>query len=246
MVGHTIPDDEVVPPHVAPEASRIQRLARLNRDEDEHLRRLLSFVLAADHNAIDIGAHGGSVLREICRVAPRGRHLAIEPIPRLARLLRRLYPHVEVLELALSDRSGEADFVHVTTLPSWSGLRRRPYPPRVGDGDLEVLRVRTERLDDVVPAGYVPHLIKVDVEGGELDVLRGARRLLLAHRPVVVFELSQAPADAYGADGAALHALLTDEIGLRIFDLDGDGPYRADELVQAAANDLHRNYVART
>lgn len=246
MIDGALPEDVVVPPHLAPEASRIQRLARLNRDEDEHLRRLLSFVLAADHNAIDIGAHGGSVLRELCRVAPRGRHVAVEPIPRLARLLRRLYPQVDVLELALSDRSGEADFVHVTTLPSWSGLRRRPYPPRVRDGDLEVLRVRTERLDDVVPVGYVPHLVKIDVEGGELDVLRGARRLLKTHRPIVVFELSQAPADIYGADGAGLHALLTEEIGLRIYDLDGDGPYGADELVHAATHDLHRNYVART
>lgn len=234
------------PPHLQPEASRFLRLTRMNAREDENLRRLLTFALRSDGNAVDVGAHGGAVMREILRIAPDGRHIAVEPIPRLARLLGRLYPEVDVLELALSDQAGEADFVHVTSLPSWSGLVRRPYPPRVAETDLEHITVRTARLDDMLPDGFVPDVVKVDVEGAELAVLRGARRTLIEHRPIVVFELAAASAAVYDASAASLHAFLVDEVGMRIFDLDGDGPYSADELTHAVEHNLHRNYVART
>ncbi len=55
-----------------------------------------------------------------------------------------------------------AQFNYVRNLPGYSGLKRRAYPR---PPDVEVLEVRTERLDDHLPEGYVPALIKIDVEG---------------------------------------------------------------------------------
>jgi len=48
--------------------------------------------------------------------------------------------------------------------------------------------VKVARLDDVIPAAAGIRFIKIDVEGGELDVLRGATRTLEASRPIVAFE----------------------------------------------------------
>jgi hypothetical protein len=62
----------------------------------------------------------------------------------------------------------------------------------------EDVPVRT--LDRLLAEGLTraPDLIKIDTEGGELAVLRGARELLAAHRPLVVFEHSVKIADLAG------------------------------------------------
>lgn len=58
-------------------------------------------VLRADSIGLDIGAHAGSSLRDLVRLAPRGSHWAFEPLP-FAAGLRTDFPLVEVCEVALS------------------------------------------------------------------------------------------------------------------------------------------------
>lgn len=150
-------------------------------------------------NCIDVGCHEGSVLREILRVAPLGTHYAFEPLPAYARLLRDTFggnPHVVLSDLALSDVAGESSFQHVVTNPSYSGLRRRRYDRP--DERVEEIRVRTERLDVALPRELPIALIKIDVEGAELQVLRGARETLQRWKPFVVFEHGLGAADHYG------------------------------------------------
>ena len=83
----------------------------------------------------------------------------------------------------------------------------------------ETLSVRTEDLDSSLPEGYVPHLIKIDVEGAEHLVLRGALRTLAAHRPLVLFEHQRRTASHYGSGPEEMFALLTGDAGMRIFDM---------------------------
>ena len=63
---------------------------------------------------------------------------------------------------------------------------------------MQLITVATERLDDVIPEDAAIRLLKIDVEGGELGVLRGGMGLLARHRPVVVFEHGLGAADYYG------------------------------------------------
>jgi FkbM family methyltransferase len=183
---------------------------------------VLATALRADGNAIDIGANVGAVLTEILRIAPDGRHIAYEPIPALRQRLEAGFPGVDVRGRALSDHSGTADFVHVTDAPTRSGLRRRPdLPP---GAHTEQISVAVERLDDDLEDGYAPTLIKIDVEGAEVDVIRGAARTLERHRPVLLFEHGAGGADLYGRSSGELFEVL-DGVGLRIFDLEGDGPF---------------------
>src|SRR5215212_2301575 len=77
------------------------------------LVELLVEVLEPDSDCLDVGAHAGSVLREMVRLAPRGRHVAWEPLPTFAAQLREQFPRVEVREAALGDRAGTRTFAHM-------------------------------------------------------------------------------------------------------------------------------------
>jgi FkbM family methyltransferase len=194
------------------------------RSGEDSLRLLLAYVLAEDSDCIDVGAHQGDVLADMVRLAPRGRHLAYEPLPHLAGTLAERFPDVDVRNAALSDAAGETSFVHVVSNPAYSGLRERSYP---GHEKLETITVRTERLDDVLPEGMAPAFLKVDVEGAELQVFRGAQETLARFRPVVFFEHGKGAADHYGTRSGDLHDLLSGA-GLRVFDEHGGGPYTRD------------------
>jgi hypothetical protein len=104
--------------------------------------------------------------------------------------------------------------------------------------------VRVETLDESLPAGYVPHLVKVDVEGAEQLVLAGARRTLAAHRPVILFEHQRSTARYYGGGPDQIFALLVDELAMRIFDLDGTGPYSPADLRRAYESGRRFNFFA--
>ncbi|EDN68012.1 Methyltransferase FkbM [Beggiatoa sp. PS] len=59
-------------------------------------------------------------------------------------------------------------------------------------------KVKCERLDDVVPADRHIDFIKVDVEGGELNVFRGANHLLQRCKPYILFECTQSGLTSFG------------------------------------------------
>lgn len=211
------------------------------RLDDEHLRLLIAFALGPDSHCIDIGANRGTVLAEILRVAPRGRHIAYEPIPHLAEHLRARFPSVDVRCAAASNRRGESSFAHVESREAYSGLKARAYP---GKETVHHTSVRVEDLDSALPADYVPALIKIDVEGAEQQVLEGAIRVISDRQPVVVFEHGKGGADHYGTAPADVYSLLCDEARLRIFDLDGNGPYSLSAFEATFERNDYWNFVA--
>src|SRR5713226_5292099 len=156
---------------------------RRDRVDNQHLRLLLTFALTEDSNCIDIGAHKGGVLAEMVRVAPYGRHIAYEPLPHLHKYLVDHFPSVDVRLAAVSNEEGETSFTYVKNLPTMSGFRERSYPMKP---QLEKMTVRTETIDGSLPVGYVPALIKIDVEGAEGLVIEGAIGTILKCKPIVV------------------------------------------------------------
>lgn len=175
---------------------------------------VMARVLSSDSNCLDIGAHAGSILRIILSYAHRGRHVAFEPLPPFAGQLRANFPQVEVREVALSDVAGEATFEYVVSSPGFSGLRRRRYERP--DEEVRTITVETARLDDVVPPDRPIALVKIDVEGAELQVLRGGLGTLKRCRPFVIFEHGEGAADFYGTTPADVYDLLASHCGLRI------------------------------
>lgn len=225
------------------------RAVRRNAREDLVMPQLLAFVLGPDACCLDVGCHRGVVLEHMLRYAPHGHHIAYEPLPSLAADLRRRFPAVEVREAAAADACGEATFVHVRAAPAYSGLRAvgasvRGWPPYITDADLDRIVVRCEAIDASLPAGWVPSFVKIDVEGAEAMVIRGAMETIATHRPVVAFEhLGLLP--AYGIESAVVWDMLVREAGLRVYDTDGRGPYTRDGFAAAAETLTRSNFVAR-
>jgi FkbM family methyltransferase len=221
-----------------------RRIDPVERDriDNERARSLIAFSLREDDCCIDVGAHQGAVLREMLRCAPRGRHIAYEPIPQLYARLVQEFPGVDVRCAALSNTAGSSPFKYVRSNPGYSGLRERHYP---GEEDIETIEVRLDRLDDVLPEGFAPALIKIDVEGAEREVIEGALRTIATHKPLVLFEHGRGGAEHYGTRPEHIFDLLCLEAGLRIFDLEGDGPYDLQRFVDTFESGERWNFVAR-
>jgi FkbM family methyltransferase len=203
------------------------RVQRRNDRDDRNLAVVMAWVLQLNSNCVDVGALGGTVLQRMVALAPAGRHIAFEPLPLYhARLVQR-FPGVDVRRVALSDREGEAGFVHVKDFPGYSGLLEREHPR----SEVEEISVRMQTLDHVLPQGYAPDLIKLDVEGAEVRVLRGALQTLRRHRPFVWFEHGGRCAALHGTTSGQLYDLLVEDVGMRIFDADGIGPYSREQFL---------------
>jgi FkbM family methyltransferase len=179
---------------------------------------ILGRVLRPRSNCVDVGSSYGDALFQMIRFAPWGRHFALEPIPRVAAMLRQKYPGFGIFQVAASDAEGESEFHDVVSDSGYSGLRRRTYPRQ--DLRIDTIRVRTARLDDLLPPDLRIDFVKIDVEGAELQVFRGARRTLERWRPVVLFEHGLGGAEHYGTTPEMVHEFLAG-CGLGIATLQG-------------------------
>ena len=158
--------------------------------------------------AIDVGCHEGAILDHMIAAAPEVRHLAFEPLPHLAKSLRKKYPQIEHHELALvAEPDGPIQFHHVVSNPGYSGIRERRYD-REGE-KVDIIEVATARLDDLVPDTKNPVLIKIDVEGAELGVLQGGQKTISRAKPLVVFEHGLGGSDRYGTTPESIHAFFS-------------------------------------
>jgi FkbM family methyltransferase len=208
--------------------------------DNRQIELLLAYLLDEDANCIDVGASEGHILRHMVRLAPRGRHLAFEPLPELAMKLRNAFPDVDVRQCALYDAPGSQPFYRVPASHWHSSLRPMGRAAR----ELAPFPVAVARLDDVLANDYVPTLIKIDVEGAEGGVLAGAVNTLRRHRPLVVFEHG-AHAAHFPWRSAEVFALLTDSAGLRVFDIDGGGPYDLASFTERVRAGRLWTFVAR-
>jgi len=156
------------------------------RDYDRLTFEIARRQLTAGGDFVDVGANAGHILANLVRMSPSGEGWAFEPLPRFAERLRQRFPAVSVLEVALSDHNGTSEFRYIPGDPSYSSLLIRPEVE--ASHRPEILHIDVRRLDDCIPRSANVSFMKIDVEGGEADVLRGAERVLRQSRPVTVFE----------------------------------------------------------
>jgi len=160
---------------------------------DQHELRLVARELRKGGDFVDVGAHIGMyAVRAACELRGRGRVLAFEPnLNARAQLVENLAlngcNNAVVVAVAAAAAAGRA-YLHVPASddPSFSSLEAG----RFAEG--EPLHVDTTTVDDVVSEhGLHPSVVKIDVEGGELDVLRGTARTLAGARPALLVEVSE-------------------------------------------------------
>jgi len=186
-----------------------------NMEYDRLTKVIMRRVLSINSNCIDIGCHKGEILELILRYAPEGNHYAFEPIPYLFNQLEKKYKNKALIyPYALSDKAGKSSFQFVKNAPAYSGIKKRKYD--ITKPDVEEIKVEIRTLDEIIPKNTKIDFIKIDVEGGEYNVLKGAKNLLKSSLPVVVFECGLGASDYYGMNPTDLYKYITEEIGLNI------------------------------
>ena len=171
-------------------------------------------------NSIDVGCHKGEILDLFLKHSPDGVHYGIEALPDFYKKLEEKYKdnrNCKILNIAASDEAKTIEFNHVVTNPAYSGMLKRDY-----DNDNEKdekIQVLAERLDDKIPADVRIDIIKIDVEGAELQVLKGAKKIIQRHKPIVIFEHGLGASDHYGTTPEMIMAFFTDA-DMKISNLD--------------------------
>lgn len=203
-------------------------------------------LLGPTDDAIDVGAHEGDQMAHMARCAPRGRHLAVEPCPEYVETLRGLLPSSVIIEqcaLGHNDIEDEIEFVHESQRVSHGELHPSDFESPTAKR-FERLRVPAISLDALVERhGLRPKVIRISVEGAETAVLEGARRTIERCQPVLMIEHGAA-ATAYGDTSSMFYDLVTD-LGLRIYDFQGAGPYDRAQFLRAVGPFGSSNFLLR-
>ena len=184
--------------------------------------------------AVDVGAHRGAHLFPMAEaVGPKGKIYAFEPIKPMYQALKKKLKanhlnQVKLFNLALAREAGTASFNYFENRPAFSGLERRGTPFDDEEGGLKAVTVECATLDSKLPLFRKISALKLDIEGGELHALMGARKCLLKSRPLVVFENGrQAAAKVYGYTADDFFRFFA-EVDMKVFWLSGEEFVPAD------------------
>ncbi|MFH0878152.1 MAG: FkbM family methyltransferase [Lentisphaerota bacterium] len=173
-------------------------------------------LLKPGQTAVDVGANMGYVSYLLAKmVGPDGKVFSLEPIPSTYDLLqsnmRRLHlSQVIPMNYAASFESRDAEM----EIPFFADGTPNYYEARLlppgAPSELPSVNVCMRTLDDLLRDEPSVQFIKIDAEGHELDVLRGATEILRRDRPILVIEVWGDP-DQPGTPAAGLFSLLAAE-----------------------------------
>ncbi|NQU45014.1 FkbM family methyltransferase [bacterium] len=132
---------------------------------------------------VDVGANKGRTIRRFLQLFPDATIFAFEPQPDLADDLRAAFAdtkRVEVRQMAVGSRVGEIEFQVLRHASSSSALPPSQHNIRYHPGDMDVvekIRVQQTTLDSALDVERVD-ILKLDIQGFELEALRGATQIL--------------------------------------------------------------------
>lgn len=173
---------------LVPPRMELARIVRRELTKGEKELTLLPALVDPARLALDIGANRGIWTHLMVRQG--ARVIAFEPNPKMFAILKAAMPRgTNAFDLALSDREGEAELKIPRYARGYSNQHASLEASRVGGNLFGAVTVKTARLDDLDPdpVGF----IKIDVEGHELAVLRGARETIARDRPNMIIEMEQ-------------------------------------------------------
>jgi FkbM family methyltransferase len=189
--------------------------------------RFLRRFLQPGMTVLDIGAHHGlyAILASHL-VGSTGRVFAFEPSPRITRRLRWHLAlngarQVEVEPCAVAASKSRMElFIPTRGVDTIASLRL----PQLSQGRARSVMVDVVALDDFIAARQVASidLIKLDVEGAEMDVLAGAREVMQRTKPCWLFEALDSTAESWGNSGRTLVDRFA-ALGHTLFEFTPDG-----------------------
>ncbi|WP_312207129.1 FkbM family methyltransferase [Epilithonimonas hominis] len=150
-------------------------------------------VLEKNSVFIDVGANVGAYLYTLENHLKPENIYAFEPNPQLFKRLKRLFPKVHLFSVALSDISTIAEF----KIPVINGERvhtRGTLQTSIKEKNEEktiLQKVEVKPLDDLNLNLKNLSFIKIDVEGNEMQTLRGAKQTIYKYKPILMVEMEQ-------------------------------------------------------
>ena len=156
---------------------------------EPHMIRVLARAMAARLGPVlDVGANTGQTLLKVLSVDPKRAYIGFEPQVGCCFCITQFLAdnglqNAQILPFALSDRDGliklhgKGGFDEMASTVARPGTEASWVIARIGDRVLEELSVPS------------PAVIKIDVEGAELEVMQGLRQTLSRARPAVFFEV---------------------------------------------------------
>ncbi|MDB9281515.1 FkbM family methyltransferase [Halorubrum ezzemoulense] len=178
-------------------------------DEHSIIEDLLT-ALDIDDVFYDIGANVGTYTCFTAAQLDTGRTLAFEPEPKNADRLQENLElndlHAEIVQVVLSDTDGTVEF-------ALSGDEAGEGEHAIAtDNSEQTLEVETARGDTIIEERGLPKptVVKIDVEGAELSVLRGLRETLCTNCRLVYVEVHTEKITDFGGEASEVKTFLTD------------------------------------
>lgn len=145
-------------------------------------------VLKSDSVFIDIGTNKGIYLYQAEKVVSTGKIYGFEPNESLVNYIQPLFPKVQLFTYAVSSQTGTS----VLNIPKrGNGLQdTRASLEAMGD-EVEKIEIKTITLDDWAKQETISkiNVVKIDVEGHELDTIKGCKTILEVIKPTFIIEI---------------------------------------------------------
>jgi FkbM family methyltransferase len=217
----------------------IEKLIFAFREYYEPELDYLQQILLPGMTFVDAGAcYGIYSLAASKMVGPQGRVIAFEPASRAFRVLQKNIElngltNVHAYPLALTEKEGKAWLYHHPNVGCDSLGKDDSFTDREEE-------TATDSLDNMLQKLSVDQLdvLKMDVQGAEELILRGARRIIESKHPAIIFEIFPEGANALGLSGYGAWKLL-ENLGYKFFSFDPSGALR-----KASSPPLSGNAVA--
>ena len=200
--------------YLDPRSAVLRRIV-VDGSYEPQLTRLCGQYVDPGRDVLDVGANVGFHAVFFASLLTDRKVLAVEPTSRaLARLKRNLQANgvadrVLVQHGAISDQESEIEIKTILGKEEFSSMGQIHHPAAQGEA-VQVENVRAQTLDSLVAEHKLnPGFVKVDVEGFEHAVIRGADQVLAKHRPAIIAELSDPLLRANGSSAAAVVDMIT-------------------------------------
>src|SRR6202035_2711911 len=161
-----------------------------------HIARFLKNYLRMDMTFVDVGANMGELTLFAAKRLAKGRVLAFEPVPQIFEELSRNVAlnnslSIELFNIGLFDKTDSLPIFRSQDINF--GTINEGVPSLFSTGaDRQEAAVPLRRFDEVASECGLERLdvMKIDVEGAEIMVLRGAEASIKRFRPIIITELS--------------------------------------------------------
>jgi len=173
-------------------------------DYEPELAKLAYDNLDPVKDAIDVGANVGFYTVMMANRLQGQRVLSIEPVPETREVLTRnleinSLSNVEVAAVAVGSNRGRGILSVSPNQPEYSSLGEITHPS-MHDSKTVDIPIPVDTIDSLVATyGLDVGFIKLDIEGGELEALKGAKSTLLQQRPAILMETAQSLLESKGA-----------------------------------------------